>query len=158
MDPRSRYSSPASGRCAGASVAGASERRQPAARGRGPQPQPHSRAQALGTSALRRHRSAGAHRVARQSCTMARVLRNSPLYVDGKVQPTEGQRTIVANAPTEGPFRLIQPVEVAQAVWEAYDSERLHWNVPEEIEQIDKQKAESPEAMRDARIAMDSWL
>ena len=86
------------------------------------------------------------------------ILGNSPLYVDGKVQPTEGQRTIIANAPTEGPFRLIQPVEVAQAVWEAYDSERMHWYVPQEIEQIDQQKAESPEAMRDARIAMDSWL
>ena len=39
-------------------------------------------------------------------------------------------------------------------MWDAYDSDRLHWYVPEEIEQIDKQKAESPEAMRDARIAM----
>ncbi len=81
------------------------------------------------------------------------ILRNSQLYVDGKVQPTEG-RTIGANAPTEGPFRLIQPVEVAQAVWDAYDSDQMHWYVPKEIEQIDKQKAESPEAMRDARIAM----
>lgn len=81
------------------------------------------------------------------------ILRNSPLYVEGEVQPNEG-RTIGANAPTEGPFRLIQPVEVAQAVWDAYDSARMHWYVPDEIEQIDKQKAESPEAMRDARIAM----
>ena len=77
----------------------------------------------------------------------------SPRYVDGERQATEG-RTIGANLPSDGPFRLIQPVEVAQAVWEAYDSDRLHWYVPEEIEQIDKQKAESPEAMRDARIAM----
>ena len=77
----------------------------------------------------------------------------SPRYVDGERQVTEG-RTIGANLPSDGPFRLIQPVEVAQAVWDAYDSDRLHWYVPEEIEQIDKQKAESPEAMRDARIAM----
>jgi len=81
------------------------------------------------------------------------ILRNSPLYVDGEVQPTE-ERTIGANAPTEGPFRLVAPAEVAQAVWEAYESDRMHWYVPEEIEQIDKQKAASPEAMRDARIAM----
>ena len=81
------------------------------------------------------------------------ILRNSPLYVEGEAQPTEG-RTIGANAPADGPFRLIQPVEVAQAVWEAYDSDRMHWYVPEEIEEIDKRKAESPEDMRDARIAM----
>lgn len=81
------------------------------------------------------------------------ILRNSPLYVDGELQLTEG-RTVGADAPTEGPFRLIAPDEVARAVWEAYTSDRMHWYVPEEIEQIDKQKAESPEAMRDARIAM----
>lgn len=83
------------------------------------------------------------------------ILRNSPRYVDGKVQPSEG-RTIGANAPTEGPFRLIGPEEVAEAVWQAYESDRMHWYVPEEIGQIDKQKAASPEAMRDARIAMQS--
>ena len=46
------------------------------------------------------------------------ILTNSPLYVDGKVQPVDG-RTVGANAPTEGPFRLIGPEEVADAVWKA---------------------------------------
>ncbi|MGA8259878.1 MAG: SDR family oxidoreductase [Arenicellales bacterium] len=81
------------------------------------------------------------------------ILRNSPMYVDGSERASEG-RTIGANAPTEGPFRLIGPEEVAEAVWQAYESDRMHWYVPDEIEQIDKQKAASPEAMRDARIAM----
>jgi NAD(P)-dependent dehydrogenase (short-subunit alcohol dehydrogenase family) len=81
------------------------------------------------------------------------ILVNSPRYIEGEVAPAEA-RTIGVNPPTEGPFRLIQPVEVAQAVWEAYDSDRMHWYVPDEIEQIDKQKAESPEAMRDQRIAL----
>jgi hypothetical protein len=30
----------------------------------------------------------------------------------------------------------------------------MHWYVPDEIEDIDKEKAASPEAMRDARIGM----
>ncbi|MBW2416559.1 MAG: SDR family oxidoreductase [Deltaproteobacteria bacterium] len=82
------------------------------------------------------------------------ILSESPFYVDGKKQPTEG-RTIGANAPTEGPFRLIAPSEVAEAVWRCYDGDsRLHWYVPDEIEDIDKAKAASPEKVRDARIAM----
>jgi len=80
------------------------------------------------------------------------ILVDSPRYVDGAVVETEG-RTIGANAPDEGPFRLIAPGEVARAVWNAYHGDKLHWYVPEEIETIDKMKAESPEAMRDARIA-----
>ena len=78
----------------------------------------------------------------------------SPRYVDGRKESVDG-RTIGANAPAEGPFRLIQPSMVAEAVWKSYSGDpRMHWFVPEEIEDIDKQKAESPEAMRDARIAM----
>jgi NAD(P)-dependent dehydrogenase (short-subunit alcohol dehydrogenase family) len=78
----------------------------------------------------------------------------SPRYLDGREERVDG-RTIGANAPTEGPFRLIQPSMVAEAVWKAYSGDpRMHWYVPEEIEEIDKQKAASPEDMRDARIAM----
>ncbi len=76
----------------------------------------------------------------------------SPRYVDGEVVKTEG-RTIGANPPSDGPFRLIAPTEIAEAVWRAYHEDRMHWYVPEEIEAIDKAKAKSPEAMRDARIA-----
>lgn len=79
---------------------------------------------------------------------------SSPRYVDGRQETVDG-RTIGADAPSEGPFRLIPPRMVAEAVWQSYCGDpRLHWYVPEEIEEIDKQKALSPEAMRDARIAM----
>lgn len=81
------------------------------------------------------------------------ILSDSPRYVDGEVVATEG-RTIGANAPKEGPFRLIPPSEVAAAVWDAYHGTRMHSYVPPEIEDIDRNKAHAPDAMRDARIAM----
>jgi len=77
----------------------------------------------------------------------------SPRYVNGTLAPAEG-RTIGVGAPAEGPFRLLPAAEVAEAVWNAYHGDRIHWYVPPEIEEIDRAKVASPEAMRDARIAM----
>lgn len=60
------------------------------------------------------------------------------------------------NAPKEGPFRLIPARAVAECVWRAYHSDKLHWYVPEEIEALDRAKAAGAEAVRDqmaARIA-----
>ncbi|MBW2231462.1 MAG: SDR family oxidoreductase [Deltaproteobacteria bacterium] len=79
---------------------------------------------------------------------------NCDRYVDGKVTSQEGERSIGANIPDEGMFRLIQPSEVAEAVWNAYHEDKLHWYVPAEIEEIDLEKVKSPEAMRDGRIEM----
>ncbi|MFC3069869.1 SDR family oxidoreductase [Phenylobacterium soli] len=55
------------------------------------------------------------------------------------------------NAPKEGMWRLIPPMDVAKVVWAAYhdDPNRLHWFVPEEIGELDKASALSPEAVRD---------
>ncbi len=83
---------------------------------------------------------------------------NSDRYVDGKVTNREGERTIGANIPDEGMFRLIQPSEVAEAVWSAYHEDKLHWYVPAEIEEIDLEKVKSPEAMRDGRIKMSKLM
>jgi len=83
------------------------------------------------------------------------ILVNTPRYVDGKPVAVEG-RTIGSNAPTEGMWRLTSPDEVAAAVWEAYRSDRVHWYVPAEIEQIEHEKLRSVEAMRDVRIAMQN--
>jgi NAD(P)-dependent dehydrogenase (short-subunit alcohol dehydrogenase family) len=55
----------------------------------------------------------------------------------------------VENAPKEGLFRAIPPVEVAKVVWEAYRSERLHWYVPPELVELDKAATLTPEAVRD---------
>lgn len=81
------------------------------------------------------------------------IFGDSPVYVDGRRQTDMG-RTVVEQAPKEGPFRLIPPSQVAEAVWRCYAGDtRMHWYVPEEIEAIEKAKAASPEALRDARIA-----
>jgi NAD(P)-dependent dehydrogenase (short-subunit alcohol dehydrogenase family) len=53
------------------------------------------------------------------------------------------------NMPSEGPFRLMPPEAVAQCVWQAYGSDRLHWYVPEEIGDIDRAKAAGAEAVRE---------
>ena len=49
---------------------------------------------------------------------------------------------------------MIQPSEVADAVWRAYHEDKIHWYVPPEIEDIDRDKVVSPEAMRDQRVEM----
>ncbi len=83
---------------------------------------------------------------------------NSDRYVDGKVTNRKGKRTIGANIPDEGMFRLIQPSEVAEAVWSAYHEDKMHWYVPAEIEEIGLEKVKSPEAMRDGRIKMSKLM
>ena len=52
-------------------------------------------------------------------------------------------------APKTGPFRLMPPESVAEVVWEAYQSDRLHWYVPEEVGDIDRAKAHGAEAVRE---------
>jgi NAD(P)-dependent dehydrogenase (short-subunit alcohol dehydrogenase family) len=58
-----------------------------------------------------------------------------------------------ASAPTEGMFRLTPPSAVAQAVWDAYGSDKLHWYVPAEIEDLDKAETLTPEAVREQLAA-----
>ena len=56
---------------------------------------------------------------------------------------------VAANAPKEGMFRAIPPIEVAKIVWEAYHSNKLHWYVPPEIFELDKAATLAPEQTRD---------
>ena len=53
------------------------------------------------------------------------------------------------NAAPEGPTRLVQPEEVAELVWEAYGSDRVHWYIPAEMEGVDKARAGGVEPLRD---------
>jgi NAD(P)-dependent dehydrogenase (short-subunit alcohol dehydrogenase family) len=81
------------------------------------------------------------------------IFGNTPVYLDGKKLATPGL-TASSNAASEGPFRVVPPSLVAEAVWRCYEGDpRMHWYVPDEVEDIDKAKAASPEAMRDMRIA-----
>ncbi|HUD50513.1 SDR family oxidoreductase [Parvibaculum sp.] len=54
-----------------------------------------------------------------------------------------------ANAPKDGMFRAIPPVEVAKVVWEAYGSDKLHWYVPPELAELDKAAGNMPELVRE---------
>ncbi len=64
----------------------------------------------------------------------------------------------VENAPKEGPFRAIPPMEVAKVVWEAYHSDKLHWYVPPELIELDKAATLTPEAVRDQFAAGQTIL
>ncbi|MEP0706948.1 MAG: SDR family oxidoreductase [Parvibaculum sp.] len=68
-----------------------------------------------------------------------------PGLIDTPILP-EGA---AANAPKEGMFRSIPPVEVAKVVWEAYGSDKLHWYVPPELVELDKAAGNAPEMVRE---------
>jgi NAD(P)-dependent dehydrogenase (short-subunit alcohol dehydrogenase family) len=74
------------------------------------------------------------------------ILRMTPNRTDGR-SPEEAE-TLLANAPKKGPFRLMPPRAVAEAVWKAYGSDKLHWYVPPEIQWIDRIVGFAPERMR----------
>lgn len=57
-------------------------------------------------------------------------------------------------APADGPWRLVQPEEVAMTVWTAYGSDRLHWYVPEELRAFHRQVVDDPEGVREERAAL----
>ena len=80
-----------------------------------------------------------------------RVADTLPGLIDTPILPDEAK----VNAPAEGMFRLIQPIEVAKAVWASYhdDPKRLHWFVPEEVGDLDKASALDPEGTRDGIAA-----
>jgi NAD(P)-dependent dehydrogenase (short-subunit alcohol dehydrogenase family) len=68
-----------------------------------------------------------------------------PGLIDTPILP-EG---VAANAPKEGMFRAIPPMEVAKVVWEAYGSDKLHWYVPPELSELDKAAGNMPELVRE---------
>ena len=62
--------------------------------------------------------------------------------------------TLRAMAPPEGMWRLVKPREVAETVWEAYGSDRMHWYIPEELRQFHAQVVAEPEVVREERTAL----
>ncbi len=74
------------------------------------------------------------------------ILRATPNRSGDAPQPTEEE--FRANAPKSGMFRLTPPRAVAECVFEAYGSDRLHWYVPKEIGRIDTMKALAPKLTR----------
>ena len=82
-----------------------------------------------------------------------RVADTLPGLIDTPLIPDALRHTAVSS----GMFRLIQPVEVAKAVWASYHDEpdRLHWFVPAEIGDLDKASALDPEGTR-AKLAVNA--
>ena len=74
------------------------------------------------------------------------IWTDSPRYAAGQEVDKDQVQNQFA---TEGMARLLPPSEVAEAVWNAYSSDKLHWYVPEELKRVDKAKGESPEMVRE---------
>jgi len=74
------------------------------------------------------------------------ILRTTPNRSGDAPQP--GEEELRANAPKRGMFRLMPASSVAECVWAAYASDKLHWYVPPEIGRIDVIKALAPKFMR----------
>ena len=49
-------------------------------------------------------------------------------------------------------FKPRPPIEIAEVVWEAYHSDKLHWYVPPEMYELDKLATLDPEGTRDRLI------
>ena len=76
------------------------------------------------------------------------ILRATPNRSGDAPKPSEEE--FYANAPKRGMFRLTPASDVAQCVWAAYGSNRLHWYVPRAIGRIDLLKAIAPRLTRSA--------
>ena len=59
-----------------------------------------------------------------------------------------------AMAPPDGMWRLVKPSEVAEVVWSAYHTDRVHWYVPDELRGFHQQVVNEPEVVREERTAM----
>lgn len=77
-----------------------------------------------------------------------RVADTLPGLIDTPILPDEAK----VNAPTEGMWRLTPPREVADAVWAAYHTDKIHWYVPAELEAFDQLQTAQPETIRDQMI------
>lgn len=72
-----------------------------------------------------------------------------PALIDTPILPDGA----AAGAPKSGVFRAIPPREVAETVWEAYHTDRLHWYVPRELVALDHMATLEPERTRDEMAA-----
>jgi NAD(P)-dependent dehydrogenase (short-subunit alcohol dehydrogenase family) len=67
----------------------------------------------------------------------------------GLIDTAMMSRESVAAATKTGMFRAIHPIEIAKVVWEAYNSDTLHFYVPPELFELDKVGTLNPEQTRD---------
>lgn len=92
----------------------------------------------------------------RAACMLPGII-DTPLwrskrYVKGEVKSLAANLP-KANANRTDASRTLSAEVVADCVWQAYHSDRLHWYIPEEILQRDIAKVQTPEKLRDELIA-----
>ena len=63
-----------------------------------------------------------------------------------------------AMAPAEGMWRMVPAEEIAETVWRAYGSDRLHWYVPEDLRDFHRQVVDDPEGVREERTALAAQM
>jgi len=83
-----------------------------------------------------------------------RVADTLPGLIDTPLLPD----TAKAAAPKAGMWRLVPARAVAEAVWGAYHTDKIHWYVPPELHDFDTQATAAPEAVRDAMAASGGIL
>lgn len=54
--------------------------------------------------------------------------------------------------------RLVQPSEVADTVFRAYSSDRLHWYIPEDLRDFHRQVVNDPECMQEELTALAAQM
>lgn len=57
-------------------------------------------------------------------------------------------------AAKEGMWRVMPPRAVAEAVWAAYHGDKIHYYVPPELEDFDREQTQAPEKVREAMAQM----
>ena len=72
-----------------------------------------------------------------------------PGLIDTPILPDEAKTA----APKEGMWRLMPPRAVAEAVWGAYNNDKIHWYVPAELHDFDQMQTGAPEQARDMMMA-----
>jgi len=83
-----------------------------------------------------------------------RVADTLPGLIDTPLLPDAAKK----NAPKQGMWRLVPARAVAEAVWGAYHTDKIHWYVPPELHAFDTQATAAPEALRDAMAASGGIL
>lgn len=73
-----------------------------------------------------------------------------PGIVETPMLPPEQKAAL----PADGPWRLIQPQDVAEVVWRAYAEDRVHWYVPSELKEMHLGAIAEPEQTRDYFIGL----
>lgn len=59
------------------------------------------------------------------------------------------RRSIAEHADRTGMFRVLSAADMAQVVWQAYYSDRLHWYVPDQLQELARSVADSAEDVRE---------